>query len=57
MMAKRVSGVLNLSYTDLYGDHVLCPTSLLAFNISWCLQFLRPSGKLIMDSLAALLKV
>lgn len=56
-MAKRVSGVLNLSYTDLYGDHVLCPTSLLAFNISWCLQFLRPSGKLIMDSLAALLKV
>ena len=23
-MAERVLGVLNLSYTDLYDDHVLC---------------------------------
>ena len=51
MMAETVLGILNLSYTDLPDDCVLCSISLLAFDVSWYLQFLRLLWKFIMDSL------
>ena len=55
-MAETVLGILNLSYTDLHNDCILCSIFLLAFDVSWCLQFLRLLWKFIMDSLTALLK-
>ena len=56
MTAETVLGILNLSYTNLCDDCVLCSISLLAFDVSCYLQLLRLSWKFIMDSLTALLK-
>lgn len=56
MMAETVLGILNLSYTDLHNDCILCSIFLLAFDVSWYPQFLRLSWKFTMDSLTALLK-
>ena len=45
-IVERGSGVLNISYIDLGDDHAFYPTPLLAFDISWCLQFLHYQGSL-----------